>query len=488
MHVMNPQVMQHLVRDSLLFQRGDYLLVGVSGGADSLCLLHVLHSIAPTLALRLHVAHLHHGLRGAEADADAACVQHVAAAWGLPCTVERADTRSRMAATGESVEEAARTLRYAFLSRLAGELGCHAVAVAHNADDQAETVLMHLLRGSGLAGLRGMTARSPLPGAADPHAVPLIRPLLPVARADINAYCTHYALQPRVDASNADTTLLRNRLRHHLLPLLEGYNPQIRRVLADSASTLADDYAWLAAQAQAAYSRVVSESAAGQVTVDLAAWRALPISLQRLLLRLAVQHLRGELRDLGYAHIESLRALLLHGRTGARLSLPAGLEAVRGYTTASIGAAGAPVPLDDVPQLSAARLALRVPGHTALGTWHATCRLFPAAELPSRWQNSLHTDPWQALLDADRIGPAPMLRWRQAGDCFQPLGLTGGHKSLADFFIDSKIPAAARARWPLLARYDGAIAWVCGLRVDTHVALHADTRQVLHIMLTKQHP
>ena len=247
-----------------LIDPGQALVVGVSGGPDSLCLLHVLRELAPDLALRLHVAHLHHGLRGVDADADAAFVQETAVAWGLPVTIEHADVAALAQQTGMSLEEAARHARYSFLARVAERNGARAIAVGHTADDQVETVLMHFLRGSGLAGLRGMQPvsdfgfwmRGAEPAAAIGGAV-LLRPMLSVSRAEILDYCADHGLTPRFDRSNEDTTFFRNRLRHELLPLLETYNPQIRRILLNSATVLADDYEHLRGQLQAAWSQVI---------------------------------------------------------------------------------------------------------------------------------------------------------------------------------------------------------------------------------------
>jgi len=233
------QVMETIEEYGLLV-RGEPVVVGVSGGPDSLCLLHVLKHLAPGYGVTLHVTHLEHGIRGEESEADAQFVAGLAHRWGLPVTVEHADVPRLAEEEGLAPEEAARRARYGFLARVAGQIGASRIAVGHNADDQVETVLMHFLRGSGLAGLRGMLPLSPLGelrlGAAlrdSPLAgeLRLIRPLLEVARPAIEAYCRSRGLQPRFDRSNLDTTYYRNRLRHELLPMLEGYNPNIRALV-----------------------------------------------------------------------------------------------------------------------------------------------------------------------------------------------------------------------------------------------------------------
>lgn len=465
---------------------GQTILVGVSGGPDSLCLLHVLQRLAPELNITLHVAHLNHGLRGADADADAAFVADTARAWGLPVTIERADVASMAAQPGISTEEAARNARYDFLSRLAAQLGATAVAVGHNADDQAETVLMHFLRGSGLAGLRGMLPASPLPsGTGVSGSLTLIRPLLFTPRADILAYCDENDLQPRFDRSNEDVTFFRNRLRHELLPLLETYNPQIRRILGATASVAAADHDLLHDHTVAAFAALAQSTTSGAVIFDLAGWQALPLALQRSLLREAVHRLRGGLRDIGFVHVEQAVWTLATGNAGARMTLPAGLEAVLGYTRFAIGEAGIELPVAGAPQLliEPVRLHDEATLSAALPGWRVETGLLTPTELPAGWQNN--ADPWQAVFDADALGNNLALRGRRAGDRFQPLGMDGNSKLLAEYFTNVRLPAAARDRWPLLVNAADQILWVCGLRVDERARVTDRTSRVLHIWLQR---
>ncbi len=472
-----------------LLNAGDTVVIGVSGGPDSLCLLHVLRALALEFGARLHVAHLHHGLRGAEADADAAFVANLAADYSLPFTGERVDVTALASQTGASLEEAAREARYAFLGRLAEQIGAAAVAVGHNADDQAETVLMHLLRGSGLAGLRGMQVRSafPLP-TLSPLKQPLslagcrlIRPLLFTSRQDILTYCAAHGLTPRCDRSNEDTTFFRNRLRHELLPYLERYNPQIRRILGSTAAVLADDYDLLRQDLADAWPKVVWREEGDRLVLRLNVWRRLPTALQRSVLREAIHRLRATLRNINYIHVDNAFWLLHEGTAGDRMTLPAGLELVLGYDRFAIGNTGVDLPLDDLPQLLADRLSLPLTGCVNLGGWQVETTLLGPADLPPAWRNN--TDPWQAWLDADVLGPEPALRIRQAGESFQPLGMGGRHKPLAEYFTNAKIPAAARPRWPLLVTTTGDIAWACGLRVDERAQVTPATQRIVHVTL-----
>jgi tRNA(Ile)-lysidine synthetase-like protein len=267
---------RHAIEQHNLLTPGDTVVVGVSGGPDSLCLLHILQHLSHTLSLDLHIAHLNHCIRGEDADADAAFVAHVAAEWQLPISVETVDVPAFARAQKLALEEAARCARYHFLARVAHGIGARTIALGHNADDQTETVLMHWLRGSGLAGLRGMLpatqladyrligdwptcsdreTHSPASALTTSHlpSFTIIRPLLGVPRADIEAYCIQHDLHPRFDRSNLDTTYFRNRLRHELIPYLETYNVNIRQVLRRSATAIAADYDLLRDQVQAAW-------------------------------------------------------------------------------------------------------------------------------------------------------------------------------------------------------------------------------------------
>jgi tRNA(Ile)-lysidine synthase len=522
-----------------LFTPGDTVVVGVSGGPDSLCLLHLLRRLAPELRLWLHVAHLHHGLRGADADADAAFVAELADCWGLPCTIGRADVAALAREAGLSLEEAARQARYRFLAGVAEAGGAATLAVGHNADDQAETVLMHFLRGSGAAGLRGMLPRTPLDGyrvfqpaseieyhgrktenstaevaedaevfisssapsafsavitrldAGDPPPSPgprvsasprlhLIRPLLSISRAEIEAYCAHYHLAPRTDRSNEDTTFFRNRLRHELLPLLETYNPGIRDVLAHTAEVLAGDHAVLSRAVAVAWTSLMPAEGPEEVRFSLPVWRGLPLGLQRATLREAIHRLRRSVRDINWEHVERAVWLAREGHTGQAATLAAGLELQIGYDSLRVTDEGAAWQVD-LPQVSEP-LPLATPGVTAIGGgWRVIVQRLRRAEAPADFADA---DPWTAYLDAEAVGDALILRSRAPGDRFCPLGLAGHSVKLNEFMIDAKIARDARSGWPLLSGRDG-IAWVCGLRLAEPAAIGPDTAEVWHVRFAK---
>lgn len=480
-----------------LLQPGDRLAVGVSGGPDSLCLLHLLTRLQPELQLALHVAHLNHGLRGKEAEADAEFVRLQATEWGLPATIAEVHVDAQAAESGMGVEEAARQARYAFLVRVAGEVGAAKIAVGHNADDQAETVLMHLLRGAGLAGLRGMLATQELGDwllaagaqAGETHGavVTLIRPLLEVTRAEIDAYCRRHRLKPRLDRTNLDVSFHRNRLRHEVLPSLEEVSPGLRQRLCQLAELASADHALLESALDERWANLIVSESSKAIWLDLAAWRGLPLSLRRSSLRRGVRQLRRSLRDLAFGQVEGARRVAEEGETGVEATLPGGLRLSVAYDRLLIapGDYVAPPP-PDWPMLgSDAAVTLALPGRTALpgSDWQAEVILLPAD--PETYAAArANPDRWQAFLDADLVGEEIALRPRRSGERFQPLGMGGQSSSVTDFMINNRIPAGWRDRVPILAQPEHLL-WVAGWRLDERAKVTERTNRVLRVVFAR---
>jgi len=472
-----------------LLDEGGAVVVGVSGGPDSLCLLHVLLRLREAYDLQLHVAHLNHGARGTAADADAAFVTGIATEWGLPVMVEKRDVPALAEAHGLAFEEAARRVRYGFLAQVAQQVGAHTIAAGHNADDQAETVLMHFLRGAGLAGLRGMLplthleeyrlieplASGPLP----PTPIDLIRPLLEIPRAEIERYCAAHDLAPRLDRSNMDTTYFRNRLRHELLPTLEEYNPNIRERLCHTASVIAADYELLVQLREEAWTDILREERENAIVLDQAGWRALSVSLQRSTLRHATYRLRESLRDVTFVHVENARHVARRGETGTQATLPMGLALRVGYDTLTIGDADESNPPPDEPLLwgdAGAPLPVEWPGTTTLpeSAWVLRAGLLEQWNLDRITANP---DPWSAYLDADALADPLMLRTRRPHDRFRPHGMEGHTVKVSDLMINLKIPQAWRDHVPLLVA-GKEIIWMCGHRIAESVTVGPQTKRV----------
>lgn len=466
-----------------LLESGEKVVVGVSGGPDSLALLHSLKALSPAFSLTLHVAHVHHGLRGDEADADADFVMALADEWGMPSSLRHADVLALVAERKLSVEEAARQARYTHLAGVAQAVGAGCIAVGHNADDQAETMLMHFLRGSGLAGLRGMRPRIPL---SDYHLLnpidvqlSLIRPLLSIPRAEIEAYCEANGLQPRFDRSNLDRTYFRNRLRQEVLPLLETLNPGVRDVLRRSAEVAAADYDVLAKQAERAWENCLLEDRGPEaVHFDLVRWRELPLALQRATLRKAVWHLRNSLRDVTFVQVNDAVRVAAGGDTGSQATLPAGLSLRVGYEALVVCGEGYRPQSPDEPLLAPGQhLTLAVPGAVDLpGGWRLSIGLYEGRRDGPQWE-ALLAERWAAPLDAGTLGTRLTLRTRQPGDRFQPQGMDG-HQKVAHFMVNAKIDGRLRDRVPLLVAGD-AIVWLVGWRVDRRFVVGPATQRVV---------
>ena len=428
--------------------RTERLLVAVSGGVDSVVLLDVLVRLQDRLGLRLHVAHVHHGLRGKPADRDAAFVVAEAARRDLGASVCRLDPAERR--RGESLQAWARAARYACLDAAAARVRASRIAVAHTLDDQAETVLLHLLRGTGPRGLAGIP----------PVRHQILRPLLDVSRAEIEAYATVRRLPHRIDASNASDAYLRNRVRHHLLPLLaKEYNPKIVASLAALAALVREDESALAEQA-----RSLLAGAGPQVgpamCLPVGALRAAPPAVARRVFQDAFQAVNRGRHALTRRHLEAVRRLLARK---AVVPLPGRFEARREGAMIRIGPSAALAPETPTTDSHAAELleeCLLVPGvwarWTPLGCWVRVRRLAAGARAARR-------GPWREILTPLLLeAPLTLRRWRP-GDRFRPLGMVG-EKKLQDFFVDSKVPRQERARVPLLVA-GGRIAWVVGRRI-----------------------
>ncbi|MGC9023364.1 MAG: tRNA lysidine(34) synthetase TilS [Chloroflexia bacterium] len=465
------------VAEGRMWAPGETVVVAVSGGADSLCLLQALYALQPCHGGRLHVAHLDHRFRGEESAAEARKVAALAEALGLPATVEAVDVPALMEGEHLSAEEAGRRARYRFLAGLAASLGASAIALGHTADDQVETVLMHFLRGSGPVGLRGMRPVSP-PAPWMTEGLPLssplrlVRPLLGLSRGETEAYCAACGLQPTRDRWNEDVRFLRVRLRRQVIPLLEELNPRFREAVLRLAQLFAweeEDLQALLEERWAALVRMEGRT----VRFPLAGWRGLPRTFRLLALRRAVEQVRGHLEDLGW---EALVAAgrLDEARVGTTVALVEAVVARRGYEEIAVGwtedlEAAAPW-----PDLGEGWIPVVLPGRTELPGGHAL-----VAE-EGRPEEALRTaGPWEVWLDAEACGRRLWLRHRRPGDRFYPLGL-GGEKKLQDFFVDEKVPRALRGRVPLLVSPRG-IVWVVGYRLDERFRLRPQTRRALHL-------
>jgi tRNA(Ile)-lysidine synthase len=411
------------------------LLLAISGGADSMALLLIMARLAKNLGLRLGVAHFDHGLRGRRvAERETALVRALADSLGLPFFTETARGAPKAS------EDAARRARYEFLASIAEREGYDAVATGHTASDQAETVLLHLVRGAGLDGLAGMSARAgwPFPGHEN---LELLRPLLHLSRRDTLAYCAAAGVEPVEDETNVSPRYRRNRVRNEVLPLLRQLNPRIDEALVRLADAVSEDTAFLHGVASEAIAK--SKRAVQLRRALLASW---PASPRRHALRLAIASLLGDGRELTRRHLEALERLVLEGKAGDRADLPRGVSAVLRRDALELRLGGEP--RVELPEQA---MTLQVPGEFPFGPLVVAV----ASKQPVR-------DTW-AEVDAAAVTGGLCVRRRLPGDHFQPLGMRGT-KKLQDFLTDARVPRDERDAIPLFVSAQG-IVWAGGLRI-----------------------
>jgi tRNA(Ile)-lysidine synthase len=455
------------IRTHGLLPTGSRVVVALSGGADSVALLFALREIAEAGRFQVAgAAHLNHQLRGAEADADAEFCRDLASRLDVPIDIERVDVAQLARETGTSIEHAAHVARYAFFDRAAVRLGATAVAVAHTKDDQAETFLLRLLRGAGPRGLGGIHPRAGI----------VVRPFIETARSDVRDFLRAADISFREDASNADLSIPRNRIRHELLPRLDAdFSPGIVDVLDREAAIAREDADYLDAAARAAAARLISHTA-GRVELDRDALVAEPPAIARRVIRLAQQLAAGPNRFIGFDAGESVRRYAVSKSTG-QLDLPGHRVNRRGGSLVFTGSRGREKPIrtaDFIYQLA-------VPGQVAVP--EAACaisadsRAVPTGRAAGElWHLAGRGD--EAVIEARRLAAPLAVRNRRPGDEFRPLGLNG-RKTLQDFFVDAKIDRFEREITPVIVDSAGQIVWIAGLALAEEFRVTAATKDVV---------
>ena len=457
---------KYFIQEHNLVSKDERLLVAVSGGPDSVCLLHLLIGLVEELGIGLlHLAHLDHQLRGEESAADAGYAARLAERLGVPATIDKRDVRAYQGEHRISLEEAAREVRYRFLAETAAAVGASRIAVGHTRDDHIETILMHLVRGSGTRGLKGLQPITlwPLP---EEKGINIIRPLLSVSRRDTASYCERHQLKPRLDSSNVSLSPLRNRLRRQLIPLLRSYNPQVSEALLRAARIATWDMAFIDEETARQWGEIVRRQG-NSIVLDKNSLQKLHPALKRNLLRTAIEELLGSPKDIEACHIEDMMAAL-DKPAGRQLSLPGGLVFAVEYDRYLLGAE--PGELCPFPVLED-EFALKIPGKTRLPGWQVRVDIIGREEMSREDKN------FTAYLDLARAGDKLVVRTRHRGDRFQPLGL-GKQKKVGQFMIDEKIPRNWRQRIPLVCSLEH-IVWLVGRRIDERVKVTEDTKKIL---------
>jgi tRNA(Ile)-lysidine synthase len=462
-----------ILKDRCFLDFHQPVVLGVSGGSDSLCLLYLLHEAG----IPIVVAHYNHHLRP-EADQEAEQVNRWVENLGLPFVFGERIIEGDVA--NHISEECARQKRYEFLFDTARDKKAQAVAVAHNADDQVETMLLHLLRGSGLTGLTGMAYYS-LPNAWS-QGIPLVRPLLSTWRQQIEVFIKERNLSPNVDNSNFDVTLLRNRIRRELIPYLQSYNPQIKRQLFQMAEILTDEETMIDGEVKQAWVDCFIKSEENSVELMVDEFRSQQINIQRRLVRKAISIIIPSLRDIDFGIIDRFITLSERNKNYHDADLGEGLHLSKNGNQVVI-TKGTLQHTGNTPQIDKGIvIPVQIPGMISLSaSWCVVVERVMLGD-DDRQKIEDNSDPCQIWLDIKNVESPMFFRTRKNGDIFCPLGMEGHSIKLSDFMINEKIPRSQRDNWPLLV-VNGDIVWVAGRRNGHQYRVTPETREAVHLTL-----
>jgi tRNA(Ile)-lysidine synthase len=458
------------VRRYRLLQPGTKLLVAVSGGSDSVALLYLLHQLQPEWRLDLSVVHVNYGLRGKESDEDERFVRGLCRRLAVPCIVKKIDlSRYSTGRRQSSLQARARDIRYRIMREAAAAEGAGRVALGHTADDQAETILMWLVRGAGLTGLAGMPAvREDL----------FIRPLLTVARADLAAALTSHGIEFRTDSTNAKLLYRRNRIRHELLPAITALAPSFLKVMSRQSEVLGEDDRFLERLATDWLPRVLREEA-GQPVLNRTALLAAPLAIQRRVVRRVLRRFNHQGAASRFSSVEAVLRQVVRAASGARVTL-GGIEILRDGAAIRFMQKDRSVPRHHMQAIES--LTLGVPGSVV---WPVTGQRIEVNPIERESARRLMRIPSRrrVIFDAATFTPHLILRVWRYGDRFAPAGMHGKQKKLQDFFTDSKVGRIDRQRIPLMAAPEG-ILWVAGYRADHRFLAGSSTTRFVMASIT----
>lgn len=447
-----------------MLSAGDRVLVAVSGGADSIVLLQVLYELQERLQISLAVAHLDHQLRGEESRKDAQFVAQRAKELDLPLVLESLDTPSYIEKYKLSVEEGAREVRYGFLESAARRVKADKIALGHNKNDQVETFLIHLIRGAGVEGLKGM---SPVRGK-------YIRPLIECSGKEVREFARIRELKFREDRTNLESKYLRNKVRLELLPLLNEYRLNILDRIAHTEEILRKATSYLEQVSKAALERATTLEDGARLILNRRRLLKQGEIIKEMIIREAIRRVKGDLRDVRFAHIQAVLEKLEGDGSRSELSLPGKLLFQRRGEQVMF----AKSPKRERPRKYEFPLSLEKENVLKEIGWKFSFKLKDANVRALKHSNSL-----QELIDRDKMEGPLIVRNRREGDRFRPLGMRGS-KKLKDFFIDAKVPQWQRDEVPLLCDQNGVI-WVVGMRLSEDYKVGSETREVLQIEASK---
>lgn len=440
-----------------LLEKGDRVLVAVSGGPDSVALLYGLLSLRSELSLELHIAHLNHKLRGVESDKDERFVRALAKQSKLKFFSKKVDIKKKAKRQKLGIEECARDIRYRYLDKIAGQIKADKIATGHQADDQAETFLMRLIRGAGGTGLSGIP----------PKRGKIIRPLIRIKREEIKRFLRMNKIAYRSDSTNYLPDRFRNKIRLTLLPKIKkDFNPKIVEVLNRTADILSFQQEYIEKECKQIL-HDISQIRKNKIIIDLKKFTGYDICLQRELIRQCVRKLKGDLNQLSFDPVERSLDLIQHGSSGKKIKLADKIWLEVCEKELVVFEEGKRKKLD---------YPLTLPGEASLIDWGIKIKSGVIKRKPPKYVNRNQNI---AFLDQEKLQKPFRLRNRRKGDRFRPLGMKGT-KSLADFFTDTKVPSYQRDEVPILTS-KGKIVWVVGYRISDEFKVTEKTRRILKI-------
>lgn len=467
-----------------LIRRKETVLAAVSGGPDSVCMLHILKELntMEEFSWNLIVAHVNHRLRGKESDEDEKFVKNLAKKLGLPFISVRVNVRKLMGGKKSSPEETARKARYKALRELALREKAQKIALGHTFDDQAETILFRIVRGTGLRGLRGIPAIRMVSRKEDLF---IVRPLIEVERKEVEEYLKEHNCEFRLDPTNVDTAITRNFIRHELFPIVERrLNPRVKYALVKLGQISRSFYVCMKEISKEIFEGVKLISKEGEVAFSVQEFAKFPPAIQTLVIDKAVRQLVGRLPHLSFEHYVGVISLCSNYGHGKVVQLPKGLVAKRESYVLKIhrpSRSAAPEP----GPAKATQRKLSVPGSTLFKTLKLQIQAQVVKGKISGLQDYIRDkDYTEEIVDYDRVSLPVSVRFRQHGDVFRPLG-SPGHTKLKDFFIDQHVPREYRDRVPLLVDREGKIVWVVGYRISDDVKVTDQTKKVLKLKLNR---
>ncbi|CAH2211812.1 tRNA lysidine(34) synthetase TilS [Tepidibacter aestuarii] len=445
-----------------LVNDGDKIILGVSGGPDSICMLHILNYLKDEFNIKIYAAHLNHKIRGIEAQKDAMYVAKICDIMRVPCFIRAIDVPAYCNENGVTLEEGARILRYNMFFEIKDKISADKIAIAHNINDQAETVIMRMMRGTGLQGLKGIQYK---------REDGIIRPLLDVDREEIEAYCEQNNLSPRIDQTNLEEIYTRNKIRLKLIPyMIENFNPNLKESIARMANLLKDDGDFIMEQSNKSFDEMCSKISDNTISMDIEKFINAHRALKNRIIRKCIDYVLGNIKGIEQKHIQDVNNLINSHKNNSRIDLPKGILVYK--------KGGRIIFTDEEMIEEKISYDYIIPKSGYIKIKESNTIVESKILNIDEYEKSSN-DKYTKFFDADKIKGSLHIRNRRNGDKIKLLGL-GGSKKIKDLFIDLKIPKEERDLVPILSDEKGII-WVIGHRMSEDYKIDSNTKNVLRI-------